>query len=134
MPVAAIDFDGTITLDDCNFPDIGTINPDAKLAHDLLRKYDWKLILWTCRNGIYLSRAIDFSLAHGIKYDSHNDHLLLDDETDISGKVFANVYIDDRGAGIPKKTYLVPNRGQNPITAIGVDWMAVLKDLRIPTT
>ena len=132
--IAAFDFDGTITLDDVDFPYIGSINPDAKLAHDLLRKYGWKIILWTCRTDEHLRNAIDFSSAHGITFDAYNDHLVMDEDNGISQKIFATAYIDDRNVGIPKKVYPVQTRGSSIGTAVGVDWMEVLDLLGVPTT
>lgn len=67
---------------------------------DLSRYCDARLILWTCREGDQLERALQWCYAHGLTFDAVNDNL--PDHITTWGnnprKVYADVYIDDRNA------------------------------------
>ncbi|WP_312100223.1 hypothetical protein [Lachnoclostridium sp.] len=94
--VIAVDFDGTLCVD--RYPAIGFEN--IKLIETLksLRCNGCKLILWTCRKGIYLDAAIHWCQDFGLEFDSINENLPEHIELygDDSRKIFADIYIDDR--------------------------------------
>lgn len=95
--VYAVDFDGTL-CQDC-YPKIG--KPNLAMIERLrtLRKKGHKLILWTCRNGQFLSDAVTFAAKYGLYFDAINENLpevlALWGGKD-SRKISADVYIDDR--------------------------------------
>lgn len=93
--VIAVDFDGTLCED--AFPEIGESN--LTLIGNLidLRKRGDKLILWTCRCGEYLDKAVEWCREQGLIFDAINENV--PDVTAKYGKggpkVFADLYIDD---------------------------------------
>ena len=118
--VIAYDFDGTLVED--KYPEIGkplmgyTYNRTMIDEAILLRKNGHKIILWTCRNGALLEEAVNFCKSQGLEFDAINDDLeehkqmwkdeLIDwKKSGKARKIFADIYIDDRGLG----TYLVKN-------------------------
>lgn len=96
--IIAIDFDGTIVKDE--FPLIGKLLPGAKENLLKLRKEGYYLILWTCRTEKRLAEAAKFLAENGIHFDAYNNSCPANVE-EFSGldtrKVFANMYIDDKG-------------------------------------
>jgi hypothetical protein len=98
--IIAIDFDGTIVED--QFPEIGKLMPGAKEAiNELYHSGDVTIIIWTCRNGINMLRAVEFLAREGIKY--HYINQSCPDNVRKYGsdtrKVYADIYIDDKGLG-----------------------------------
>lgn len=100
--IIAIDFDGTIVEN--RYPEIGNLRPGAAEAIKQLRKDGYVLILWTCRTGLELGRAVKFCSENGIRFDGINQNL----RSEIvkyggdSRKIGADIYIDDRGlTGLP---------------------------------
>ncbi len=89
--VIAIDFDGTITTENC-FPNIGELRPHVVEAIKNLQEHGHTCILWTCREGIYLEKAVDFLHEHNINLSGYNfsPYQLQ------SRKIVADVYIDDK--------------------------------------
>lgn len=92
--IIAIDFDDTLC--DAN-------NNAVPSSFDWLRKYQQagvKLILWTCRGGKWLEEAVDFCLDRGIVFweINKNSQMVFG-----SPKIVADIYIDDRAFGAPKK-------------------------------
>jgi len=95
--VYAVDFDGTISLG--KFPKTG--EPNKKLIEFLkaARKQGDKVILWTCREGKYLTEALEYCKKQELEFDAVNDNLE-ECKVFLEGnprKVFAHVYIDDLG-------------------------------------
>ena len=94
--VYAVDFDGTLCED--KWPEIGTAND--KLIGYLIgrRQQGEKVILWTCRNGELLRKAVEWCRGHGLEFDAVNENL--PERIEFFGgdcrKVGADVYIDDR--------------------------------------
>ena len=59
-----------------------------------------KVILWTCRVGEDLEKAVNWCKEHGLEFDAINDNLpeIKKAFSTDSRKIFANLYIDDRAA------------------------------------
>lgn len=57
-----------------------------------------KLILWTCRRGVYLAQAVKWCKNKGLEFDAINKNLPESIETynGDTRKVFADIYIDDK--------------------------------------
>lgn len=89
--VIAIDFDDTITKPSI-FPTMGEIRPEAIEVIKMLKER-YILILWTCREGLFLKEAVDALLNCGIKFDYINEC------PQKTRKVVADIYIDDRAFG-----------------------------------
>lgn len=94
--ILAVDFDGTIVED--KYPLIG--EPIMAVVNFLqdVRASGVKLILWTCRNGDALTRAVKFCSNLGVEFDAVNENLpevqqLYGGDT---RKVFADYYLDDK--------------------------------------
>ena len=94
--IVAFDFDGTVS--DSKFLQIGPpIMPVINYLKEL-RKNNWILILWTCREDKYLWDAMIFCKEHGIYPDFINENA---DYVDLrSRKIFADLYIDDKSIDI----------------------------------
>lgn len=94
--ILAVDFDGTIC--DHQFPAIG---PPMEGAFETLKRFQEKgdrLILWTCREGMFLKEAINFCKVHGVEFEEHNNNAKEHDYAR-SRKIYADRYIDDRMIG-----------------------------------
>jgi len=107
--VLAIDFDGTITLDQ---------DPDSQQKQLIMRfgaveairlfhKLGATLILWTCRTDQYLQQALDFLESYGIRhcFQYVNEHVpdIIEQYCKTcseSRKIWADKYIDDRNLGV----------------------------------
>ena len=94
----AVDFDGTIVEHD--YPRIGR---EMVFAFDTLRalqKKGHKLILWTYREGKTLSEAVEFCKKNGIEFYAVNKSYPEEKLTaDVSRKINADIFIDDRNVG-----------------------------------
>ena len=97
--ILAVDFDGTIT-DANEFPYIGKLKEGA--AEELTKLHDVGviIILWTCREGIYLTEAVTYCRQHGVPIDYVNQNVpAIENAPDIDlfakRKIFANKYVDD---------------------------------------
>jgi len=94
----AVDFDGTIV--EHMYPEIGNEMLFAFETLKALQKKGHKLILWTYRAGHYLDEAVEYCRANGIEFYAVNKSYpeeILDDE--ISRKINADIFIDDRNVG-----------------------------------
>lgn len=97
-PILAVDFDGTLVQD--RFPDIGPVNQRIWDAVVEAQKGGYRIILWSCRNGDALHRAVEFCANKDLHFDAINENI---DEVKVmyggdTRKVFADIYIDDRFA------------------------------------
>ena len=93
--IIAVDFDGTLCEN--NWPDIGKPN-NALIGYLIHRKLlGDKLILWTCRSGEQLQKAIDWCGEHNLEFDAVNDNVpeAVERFGGNSRKIFANYYYDD---------------------------------------
>ena len=94
--IVAVDFDGTLCEN--AFPEIGAPKHDVIQTVKEYRKYGWKIILWTCRNGEHLANAVKWCKHHGLEFDAVNENLPEVEEVfgGWTRKIFADVYIDDK--------------------------------------
>lgn len=98
--VIAIDFDGCLCEN--AWPDIG--RPNIPVIEKAKREQDAgaKLILWTCREGEMLEKAVNWCAGHGLEFDAHNANLpemnaLYGND---SRKIGADEYWDDKAVTI----------------------------------
>lgn len=100
----AVDFDGTIV--EHKFPDIGQELPFATHTLKALQAKGHRLILWTYRSGKSLEEAIAFCAKRGLEFYAVNKNYPEEKMSDdISRKILADLYIDDRNIqGLPSWT------------------------------
>ncbi len=95
--VIAVDFDGTIV--EHAYPKIGKPIPFAIETLKLLQKEkDFRLILWTVREGHLLQEAIDYCESKGLKFYAANKNFP-EEETPHPRKLTVDLFIDDRNLG-----------------------------------
>lgn len=112
--IIAVDFDGTLCKN-C-WPEIGEANWRLiRWLAEQRRKGD-KVILWTCRTGEMLDKAVMWCLDNGLRFDAVNANLperIMQYGNDCR-KVSADLYLDDRSAYIdrisPFPVYVRPRR------------------------
>ncbi|MCF7560555.1 hydrolase [Sabulilitoribacter multivorans] len=96
--IIAVDFDGTIVED--AYPNIGK---PMLFAFETLKKLQSKghmLILWTYRNGDRLDEAVKFCEENGIVFYAVNNSFPEEKfKNDVSRKIHADLFIDDRNIG-----------------------------------
>ena len=94
--IIAVDFDGTLCTD--KFPAIGAPNEKviAKLKAEQAKGA--RVILWTCRKGESLAKAVYWCAARGIVFDAINENLksTVDFYGGDTRKIYADEYWDDR--------------------------------------
>lgn len=97
--IIAVDFDGTIV--EHKFPEIGKTKLFAFETLKELQKQGHHLILWTYRSGQKLKNAVEFCKKNGIEFHAINANYPGEvfNENNISRKIYADVYIDDRNIG-----------------------------------
>ena len=102
----AVDFDGTIV--EHRFPKIGKELPFAIDTLIALKEKGHRLILWTYRCGEELQEAIDFCANKGLEFYAVNKNYPEEKfDGNISRKILADLYIDDRNfGGMPDWTYI----------------------------
>ena len=95
----AVDFDGTIV--EHEYPAIGREKMFAFQTLRELQKKGFKLILWTYRYGKELDEAVEYCQENGVVFYSVNKNYPEEiyDETSMSRKIDADIYIDDRNIG-----------------------------------
>lgn len=108
----AVDFDGTLCED--AYPNIGP--PRLAVIRNAIeeKRKGTALILWTCRTGEYLKRALDWCASYGLIFDEINANIT--ERVAAFGadprKVSADAYWDDRAtASVGKKTDFVMEYG-----------------------
>ena len=97
--IVAIDFDGTITKQDHRIWDGNNSSND--IMEPNLPVINWVkqnrknmyLILWSCRVGKDLEKAVTFCKELGIEFDSINENILI---YECSPKIMADIYLDDK--------------------------------------
>lgn len=94
--IIAVDFDGTL----CEniFPEIGQPNQELIDYLQTRKKDGDRLILWTCRVGENLNKAVKWAGEHGLIFDAINKNLpdVIERFGSDTRKIFANKYIDDK--------------------------------------
>ncbi|MFD2725462.1 BT0820 family HAD-type phosphatase [Hyunsoonleella rubra] len=96
--IIAVDFDGTIVED--AYPKIGKPQMFAFQTLKKLQEEGHRLILWTYRCGDKLDEAVAFCEDNGIHFYAVNQSFPEEEYTnDISRKINADVFIDDRNIG-----------------------------------
>lgn len=95
----AVDFDGTIV--EHKYPAIGEEKLFAFETLKQLQKLGHQLILWTYRNGKELNEAVDYCKKKGVEFYAINKSYPEEvfDENEISRKIDADLFIDDRNIG-----------------------------------
>ncbi|HYQ57383.1 MAG TPA: hydrolase, partial [Draconibacterium sp.] len=94
----AVDFDGTIV--EHRYPEIGKELPFATDTLRALHDKGHKLILWTYRAGKELNEAIEFCASKGVEFYAVNKNYPEEKlNENISRKILADLYIDDRNYG-----------------------------------
>lgn len=94
--IYAIDFDGTLCRDE--YPNIGKPRKGMIRKVKRLQKKGHKFILWTCREGADLHRAIYWCAENGIWFDGENENLpeMIEKYGTDPRKIGADKYIDDK--------------------------------------
>lgn len=97
--VIAIDFDGTIAVDD--YPQVGPEISGAIEALNEIRSLGVDMVLWTCRSGQPLENAKLWLKDRGFEFEFVNENTTA--ELEFWGtnprKVAADIYVDDRIIG-----------------------------------
>lgn len=91
MALIAIDYDGTITKDGGDYPNVGEIKEGCIEALKELQEH-CQIALWTCRSGKTLEDALMYLKSFGFEPDYINEMPY----TTGSPKIIASTYIDDR--------------------------------------
>ena len=102
--VIAVDFDGTLCKN--KYPKVGRLCSEGIEILKKFRKNGGEVILWTCRYGKALQDAIDACREAGLEFDAVNKNApkhrmrwaSVTGDTELSRKVYADIYIDDREA------------------------------------
>ena len=110
--VIATDFDGTLCEN--KWPDIGEPNEEIIKYLKEQREAGVKIILWTCREGVQLTEAVDWCFQRGLMFDAINENL--PERIAMFGtdprKIGADEYIDDRACTKFKLPYICdPQKG-----------------------
>lgn len=96
MSIYAVDFDGYLCED--AWPNIGPPHMDVIEHFKQLREEGNKLILWTCREGEAMARAVIWCAERGLHFDAINANLpeRVQQYGNDSRKVGADYYCDDK--------------------------------------
>ena len=96
--IIAVDFDGTIVED--AYPGIGEARIFAFETLTRLQQDGHRLILWTYRCNKRLDEAVDFCKQNGIEFYAVNKSFPEEEfNGDVSRKIMADLFIDDRNIG-----------------------------------
>ena len=96
--IIAVDFDGTIVED--GYPGIGNERLFAFETLKRLQADGHRLILWTYRHGKKLDEAVAFCNSNGIEFYAVNRSFPEENSVeDVSRKIHADLFIDDRNIG-----------------------------------
>ncbi len=106
--IIAVDFDGTLCEN--KWPEIG--EPNTNLIGYLIemrKSFGAKIILWTCRVGEMLDKAVNWCSEHRLEFDAVNENLphIVERFGSDTRKIFANVYIDDRNFWYNDKRFYI---------------------------
>lgn len=96
--IIAVDFDGTIVED--AYPEIGKPMIFAFETLKKLQERGHRLILWTYRHGSKLDDAVRFCEENGVHFYAVNKSFAEEKfNNDMSRKIHADLFIDDRNIG-----------------------------------
>lgn len=96
--IIAVDFDGTIV--EHKYPEIGKERVFAFETLKSLQKDGHQLILWTYRSGQELEDAVEYCRKNGLEFYAINSNYPEEKfDANISRKILADIYIDDRNVG-----------------------------------
>ncbi len=96
--IIAVDFDGTIVED--GYPGIGEPRIFAFETLKRLQQDGHRLILWTYRCNNRLEEAVEFCKENGIEFYAVNKSFPEEEfNGDVSRKIMADLFIDDRNIG-----------------------------------
>lgn len=100
VKVIAIDFDGCLCEN--AWPEIGQANIPVIARAKAEQDNGAKLILWTCREGEMLDKAVNWCAGHGLEFDAHNENVqeLIDLYGNDCRKIGADEYWDDKAVTI----------------------------------
>lgn len=92
----AVDFDGTLCFS--KWPELGEPNRPLIEYLKVWRNQGNKLILWTCRAGEALEKAVSWCQEQQLEFDAVNDNLpeIIEMYGNNSRKVTCDYYIDDK--------------------------------------
>ena len=95
----SVDFDGTIV--EHRYPEIGKEMIFAFETLKALHKQGHQLILWTIRTGKELEEAVEYCSKNGVEFYAVNKNYPEEvfEEGEVSRKINAEVFIDDRNVG-----------------------------------
>ena len=95
--IIAVDFDGTLAIESKGLGiDMGYANLPLIQKLIEVKKKGHKLILWTCRGDEWLEEAIEWCKEYGLEFDTHNENIPGYDYINLSCKVVADFYVDDK--------------------------------------
>lgn len=99
--IIAVDFDGVLAAAG-KWPDTGEPNEELIKWLSDLRNIGHKVILWTCRAGEALERAVGLCREYGLEFDAVNDNIpeIIELYGHNSRKITADFYIDDKAVCI----------------------------------
>ena len=94
--IIAVDFDGTLCYS--NWPELGEPNRPLIKYLQAQQKSGNKLILWTCRAGEALEKAVSWCKDQNLTFDAVNDNLpeVIEMYGNNSRKITCDYYIDDK--------------------------------------
>lgn len=95
--IIAVDFDGTIVEN--RYPEMGRERPFAFQTLRALQQRGFLLILWTCRHGKLLDEAVELCRRNGVEFYAVNSGYAGEVFENMSRKIDADIYIDDRNFG-----------------------------------
>jgi hypothetical protein len=98
--IIALDYDGTVISENC-YPEVGEPLPYVLPILEKLVRHGHQLVLWTCRSGYPLVSAVAWCKEHNVKLTEVNENTHKDPGFYPSRKIYADIYIDDKGIGIP---------------------------------
>ena len=92
----AVDFDGTLCYS--KWPELGHPNTALIAYLQEWKRNGNKLILWSCRAGEALSKAVEWCREQDLEFDAVNDNLpeIIEFYGHNSRKISCDYYIDDR--------------------------------------
>lgn len=95
--IIAVDFDGTLFED--AYPSIGAPKTDVIDFIKYHKSVGDTIILWTCRYGSDLAKALAACTEVGLTFDCVNENAVFDHDrySGESRKIYADIYIDDHG-------------------------------------